>query len=459
MPPPRVSVRDVELRVTDCDARLPFRFGAATITWAPLLTARVTADVDGERSVGFSADLTMPRWFDKDPERSVADDIGALTGSALAAGLAYRGADSASVFDTWLAVYRERSGGPGVPLVIGFGTALVERALIDATCRAAGVSFFEALKTDLLGMRAGAVHAELADWDLAASLPDKPLDRVLVRHTIGLLDPLRTDEVADADRVDDGLPQSLEEDVRRYGLRAFKVKIGGDPEADARRLDQLGEFLPSVAGADYMVTLDANEQYTDLTALGDLLERTSPAFVERIAFVEQPFSRATSFDSSVAGLTKAVILDEADGSIDDFPRALSCGYRGVSVKNCKGVFRALLNRGLCDVRHGAFQSAEDLTNLPVLSLQQDLATVAALGLTHVERNGHHYFRGLDHLPPAEVEAALAAHPELYERRDGGITLGIRNGKLDLSSLQAPGYGYACPIEFEARTPLSAWRPR
>ena len=67
----------------------------------------------------------------------------------------------------------------------------------------------------------------------------------------------------------------------------------------------------------------------------------------------------------------------------------------MSVKNCKGVFRALLSRGLCELADdGSFQSAEDLTNLPVLALQQDLATIAALGLPHVERNGHHYFKGL-----------------------------------------------------------------
>ena len=459
MSAPLVRVREVELRVSDCHSRLPFRFGAATITWAPLLTVRVVADVEGESAEGFAADLAMPRWFDKDPGRPIVDDVNALTASAVAAAKAFEAEATNTVFELWRRAYTSRHAAGGVALVLGFGVSLIERAVIDATCRATGRSFFRALKDDLFGIRAGTVHVELADWNPSASLPNEPLGRVRVRHTIGLVDPLRAEDVDEAQRKDDGLPQTLEDDVRRYGLTAFKVKIGGDLEADARRLNELAAFLPTVAGDDFLVTLDANEQYSGLAALARLLERTSPAFVERIAFIEQPFARATSFDASVGEFAKDILLDEADGSIDSFPSALKCGYAGVSVKNCKGVFRALLNRGLCDLRPAAFQSAEDLTNLPVLSLQQDLATVAAFGLEHVERNGHHYFRGLDHLPPAEAHAALEMHPELYESRDGGIFLRIVNGELDLSSLQRTGYGYASAIDFEARTPLADWTPR
>ena len=114
----------------------------------------------------------------------------------------------------------------------------------------------------------------------------------------------------------------------------------------------------------------------------------------------------------------------------------------MSIKNCKGVFRALINRGLCDVLDGdLFQSAEDLTNLPVLALQQDLTTIAALGITHAERNGHHYFRGLDHLPTDLAHAALARHPDLYVGHGDGAALRIEAGSLRMGSLDCVGYGY------------------
>src|SRR5690606_41935025 len=104
-------------------------------------------------------------------------------------------------------------------------------------------------------------------------------------------------------------------------------------------------------------------------------------------------------------LGKPLLSEGARGRPGACRDAIALGYRGVSHQNCKGVVRSLLNAML--VAHhnaasgepgGYFQSAEDLTCLPVVSLQADLAVVASLGITHVERNGHHYFHGLDHLP-------------------------------------------------------------
>jgi hypothetical protein len=69
-------------------------------------------------------------------------------------------------------------------------------------------------------------------------------------------------------------------------------------------------------------------------------------------------------------------------------------------------------------------SAEDLTTQAGLALQQDLALVSLLGLGHVERNGHHYVRGLAALPPREQAAWLAAHPDLYVRDGDMVRLRI-----------------------------------
>ena len=82
--------------------------------------------------------------------------------------------------------------------------------------------------------------------------------------------------------------------------------------------------------------------------------------------------------------------------------------------------------------------------------------VAALGIAHVERNGHHYFHGLDHLPQAEAEAALAAHPDLYRREGGSIVTAINGGALDIASLQVPGMGFACLPDLDRRTPPAGW---
>lgn len=116
----------------------------------------------------------------------------------------------------------------------------------------------------------------------------------------------------------------------------------------------------------------------------------------------------------------------------------------MSVKNCKGVFRALCNFGICRRGDGRFQSGEDLTNVGVLPLQQDLVTASVLGLPHVERNGHHYFRGLDHLGRERAGRALRAHGDLYRQLDdGAVALRIDGGRVDArSALSAVGYGTA-----------------
>ena len=72
-------------------------------------------------------------------------------------------------------------------------------------------------------------------------------------------------------------------------------------------------------------------------------------------------------------------------------------------------------------------SAEDLTTQAGLAVQQDLALVALLGLGHVERNGHHYVRGLAALPLTEQAAFLAAHPDLYVRDGDLVRLRIDRG--------------------------------
>ncbi|TAH38159.1 MAG: mandelate racemase [Planctomycetota bacterium] len=472
----RLRPERVQLFLTDCRARLPFRFGAAVLTAAPLCTARLEcSSPSGARVEGAAADLLVPRWFRKDPARSVREDVEELLASAqeAAAELLAPAAPAASAFAHWLRLERARVTALDFAapqrLVRGFGVALLERALLDAACRAAGCSFFEGLRRDLFGFQPQAALAELATWSLADCLPAAPAERVLLRHTVGLADPLHAAEIAPGERLHDGLPQALDQDIRRYGLRCFKLKLSGDPGRDLERLVRSARVIEEECGAPQAVTLDGNEQFASLEDLARLLEgvaRTPEGgrLLRALHYIEQPLPRQWTFDAArhrALGAVEAfapLLIDEADAGVEAFPRAAELGYRGVSIKNCKGVFRALLNFGLCARSNGRlFQSGEDLTNLPIVALQQDLATMAALGVAHVERNGHHYFRGLEHLPPAEAREALARHPDLYEPQAHGAGLRIRDGILELRSLQCPGYGYAVAPRWEARIPAQDWR--
>jgi hypothetical protein len=86
-------------------------------------------------------------------------------------------------------------------------------------------------------------------------------------------------------------------------------------------------------------------------------------------------------------------------------------------------------------------------------VQQDLALGALIGVTHAERNGHHYVDGFADTPAAEAQAFLAAHPDLYARDGNRIRLSIRDGDLLTGSLTTPGFATAVHPDWSALSPL------
>jgi hypothetical protein len=100
-------------------------------------------------------------------------------------------------------------------------------------------------------------------------------------------------------------------------------------------------------------------------------------------------------------------------------------------------------------------SAEDLTTWAGASLQQDLALVSLIGLTHVERNGHHFIDGMCFAPEEEQRSFLQAHPDLYQRAGGPVRLKIERGRLKLGSLACPGFAVGGKIDFAALRPMPA----
>ena len=464
-----LEIRDVKFAASLCRTRIPFRFGAVTLVEAPVVIARVRIRAGGDEFSGNSGDLCVPKWFDKNPTATSADNVRSLLASAERAGRAFS-LQTGTAFEIWQRAHAQCVMGDlasGVALADGFGVALVERATLDAVCQAVGLSFRDALLQDVFGFRPDAVIPDAAGFASADIVVPEPLQRVLVRHTVGGLDPLRSAEVPAELQHDDGHPVALEEDIARFGLRAFKLKAGGDPAADARRLTDIARVVAEHALPEPIFTLDANEQYPDLGQLGKLLDALEAdddgrRLLEGLLYVEQPLPRAQTLDPASTDAVRAIassvplLIDEADDRPDAFRRAFDIGYRGVSVKNCKGVFRALSNRALClAMGEGAFQTSEDLTNLPVAPLQQDLTTLAVLGLTHSERNGHHFFPGLDVVPGPEAEAALLAQPDLYERSASGrIVLRICDGALSLDCQHAQGYGLSSELAFDERLSLA-----
>ena len=161
-----------------------------------------------------------------------------------------------------------------------------------------------------------------------------------------------------------------------------------------------------------------------------------------------------------------MIIDESDGSLADLPRALSLGYRGTSHKNCKGIVKGLANAALLHLARRQNPgtefnlSGEDLVNVGPVALLQDLAVMALLGVSHVERNGHHYFRGLSMHPAALQAEVLKKHAGFYRRHEAGFpTLDIREGRLHLETINSAPFGFAADIDTSAYESLDAWIKR
>jgi hypothetical protein len=101
------------------------------------------------------------------------------------------------------------------PLLVHFGTSLVERAVIDAFCRAEGTTFGHGAARQLVRVRPRVMHgarrgSRRTSPRRAPALARLPPHRRPHRST-------HTREITDADRVDDGLPQSLEDCIARTG--------------------------------------------------------------------------------------------------------------------------------------------------------------------------------------------------------------------------------------------------
>lgn len=468
---PQLAVLAVEPFERAYKNRMTFRFGNIISTGGRQAVIRLLVRLaDGREGWGYAAESIGGKWFDKRPELTDQQAADQLRRSLAMASDLYCASKPRTPFGFFADHYAEHVAACGarglLPLVASYGPALLDRAILDAVCRMEGVSFYAAMQANLPGMRPHAIIPDMAGFDFAKFLASlKPASQIAARHTVGMVDPLvAADQTSDA-RVNDGLPETLEEVVAAYGQRYFKLKVGGDLKADIERLSKIAGVLDKIA-EPYFATIDGNEQYADAEAALELwLAIEAAPALERLArstlFVEQPIARQTALSTSVKPFAevKPLIIDESDGEIDSFPRARAVGYDGVSSKACKGFYKSIINRARCetwnaegDGRH-YFMSAEDLTVHAGVSLQQDLALVNYLGLTHVERNGHHFVDGFCERPASEADAFLAAHPDLYHRDHGKVRLRIAQGMLHLSSLDCVGFGHAPAPDFAQLTAM------
>jgi hypothetical protein len=458
----RCALEPFEFFVLRTRTRFPFRYGIASLTDVPHLFVRTRVAMAGRSAWGTTSEGLPPKWFTKDPATTFEQDLGAMLdviahASAVAGELAR---SPVSFFDFWKELTRLQAQWAGErgfpPLLAHLGVSLVERAVLDGICRLQEMPLHRLIVTNALGLRLGDVYAELGSGKPGDFLPAAPLDRCHVRHTIGLADALVPGDLSSDERVDDGLPQDLEACVRAYGLSYFKVKLSGAVERDLPRLVAVLGLLERETNEEFFLTVDGNENFDGFDRFRDYWQRmrAEPQLAglwPHVVAVEQPVHRTHALDDDV-GRALAVwadrpplIIDESDGKAGDLPDALARGYAGTSHKNCKGIVKGLANAALLAKRRGegrdGLLTGEDLCTVGPYALVQDLAMMALLGIPHVERNGHHYYRGISMFPNDWQRAMVDAHGDLYQRHPAGFAaVRIEAGQLRLDSVNAAPFG-------------------
>src|ERR1700760_1316065 len=217
MTPLPFQILDIQLYERPVKLRLPFKFGVVTLTDCPQAFVRVRIGTTaGREAEGAAAELLAPKWFDKNLSLSNDDNFNQLRQSLRIARQAYLSDGAArSAFEHFSAHYQDQidvAGAQGLnPLIACYGPALLDRALLDALCRALDISFYQAIQGNLVGIN-DALTPDLAGFDLGGFLASlTPSPPISLRHTVGLVDAITAADLTE--RVDDGLPETLDESI------------------------------------------------------------------------------------------------------------------------------------------------------------------------------------------------------------------------------------------------------
>jgi hypothetical protein len=146
-----------------------------------------------------------------------------------------------------------------------------------------------------------------------------------------------------------------------------------------------------------------------------------------ILYVEQPFPydlEKHRIDVHSVSARKPLFMDESAHDWHMVRLGRELGWTGVALKTCKTQTGALLT--LCWAKaHGMTLMVQDLTNPMLAQVPHVLLAAHAGTIMGVETNSMQFY-------PAASLPESAAHPGIYQRR---------NGMVDLSTITGPGFGY------------------
>ena len=264
---------------------------------------------------------------------------------------------------------------------------------------------------------------------LDRALLSKPQERIPVFHSVGGLDPLEASDVEKP--IGDGLPETLEEWIRRDGLVRLKIKLQGDDLSwDIDRMlaiDRIASTGLAARGADDLAySLDFNERCPNVEYVLECLRQIrarSPEAFERILYIEQPTARDLRANRQNvmhdAARLRPIVIDESLTDLESLMLAREMGYTGVALKACKGQSHTVLMAAAAQ-KYKLFLCVQDLT-CPGASLIHSVGISAHVpAVAGIEANARQYV-------PAANEPWRHRFPGIFTITDGYIHTGEIGG--------------------------------
>ena len=265
-----------------------------------------------------------------------------------------------------------------------------------------------------------------------------PKPYVFLYHSVGALDP-----ISDLDlrfRIHDGLPETLADWIDKEAITHFKIKLNGaDLKADVERVVNIERTVAEAQARrgvkEWKYCCDFNEHCKDvnyLLAFLHALKRQSPAFLQRLQYIEQPTNRDLKAnmqnDMHKAAALVPIVIDESLVDLETFHLSRTLGYSGVALKVCKGQSSALLMAAAAD-KAKSFLCVQDLT-CPGASLVHSVGLAAHIpGVSTIEANSRQYV-------PSANQAWVDKFPGIFKVSQGrfetaglnGLGLGVVEGR-------------------------------
>jgi L-alanine-DL-glutamate epimerase-like enolase superfamily enzyme len=442
--PTDIYLKNVATSTERIDYRTPIKFGGRVVVDVVLLNVTVDVETrDGRRGQGCGSMPMGNVWGWPTDKVSGDDTLAAMVslGERLAAGANdYAEAghpleithDLAADYDPVANAVTEEAGlaEPMPRLAQLVSASPLEAAIHDAFGKTLGQNSYnllgpEFVNTDLSKYLTDEFVGEYLDYyTLRDPKPQMPL-----YHLVGALDPLTDADIES--RLNDGIPETLNEWILADGLTHLKIKLSGDDmDWDVSRVagvEKVAVETQKKRGCEvWHYSLDFNERCSSVQYVLDFLNRVSevsPSALGRVQYIEQPTHRDLRANPEnrmhEAAKIKPVVIDESLVDLESLQLAREQGYSGVALKACKGHSEALL-MGAAAQKYKLFLCVQDLTCpgasfLHSSSLAARIPTIAA-----IEGNSRQYC-------PAGNADWAERYPSMFNITEGVVGTSVLDG--------------------------------